>query len=86
MDCVTLPDSRDSLKGHSRNSLVVQWLGFHILTAKGLGSISGWGTKITHGTQHGQSFFLITIFKKGSFISDFSVFLSFSMTVCTASS
>ena len=28
------------------NSLVVQWLGLCAFTAKGLGSISGWGTKI----------------------------------------
>ena len=28
------------------DSLVVQWLGLSIVTAEGLGSISGWGTKI----------------------------------------
>ena len=28
------------------NSLVVQWLGLCTLTAEGLGSIPGWGTKI----------------------------------------
>ena len=28
------------------NSLVVQWLGLHIFTASGLGSIPGQGTKI----------------------------------------
>ena len=25
--------------------LVVQWLGLHAFTAKGLGSVPGWGTK-----------------------------------------
>ena len=28
------------------NSLVVQWLGLHVLTAKDVGSIPSWGTKI----------------------------------------
>ena len=28
------------------NSLAIQWLGLHALTAKGPGSIPGWGTKI----------------------------------------
>ena len=34
------------------NSLVVQWLGLCALTAKGPGSIPGWGTEIQkpHGT------------------------------------
>ena len=31
------------LKG---NSLVIQWLGPHAFTTEGLGSISGWGTKM----------------------------------------
>ena len=30
-----------------RNSLVVQWLGFHAFTAEGVSSIPGWGTKIS---------------------------------------
>ena len=34
-------------RDHScRNSLVVQWLGLHTLTAKGTGSIPGRGTKL----------------------------------------
>ena len=28
------------------NCLVVQWLGLHVLTAKDVGSIPSWGTKI----------------------------------------
>ena len=28
------------------NSLVIQWLGPHALTTEGLGSVSGWGTKM----------------------------------------
>ena len=32
---------------YARNSLVVQWLGHHILFAKGLGSIPGGGTNPT---------------------------------------
>ena len=31
---------------HQGNSLAVQWLGLHDLTAEGMGSIPGWGTKI----------------------------------------
>ena len=34
------------LKYFSKNSLMVQWLGLHVLTAKGTGSMTGWGTKI----------------------------------------
>ena len=34
--------------------LVVQWLGLHDLTAKGLGSIPGQGTKIPQDAQHGK--------------------------------
>ena len=36
---------------HSGNSLVVQWLGLGASTAGGLGSIPGWGTKISQATQ-----------------------------------
>ena len=32
------------------NSLAVQWLGLHTLTAEGPGSIPGWGTRIPHPT------------------------------------
>ena len=36
------------------NSLVVQWLGLGSFTAKGPGSIPGWGTKIPQAMQRGQ--------------------------------
>ena len=36
------------------NFLAVQWLGLHALTAEGLGSIPGRGTKIPHAAQCGQ--------------------------------
>ena len=32
---------------------MVQWLGLLILTAKGLGSVLAWGTKIPQTMQHG---------------------------------
>ena len=32
-------------------SLVVQWLGLHPSTTRGMGSIPGWGTKILHAMQ-----------------------------------
>ena len=35
-----------SLKQSKGNSLVVQWLEPHAFTAKGPGSIPGWGTEI----------------------------------------
>ena len=31
--------------------LMVQWLGLHAFTAKGLGSIPGWGTKAPQAVQ-----------------------------------
>ena len=34
-----------------RNSLVVQWLGSYAFTAKGVGSVSGWETKIPQVAQ-----------------------------------
>ena len=39
---------------HTRNSLVVQWLRLLTFTAKSLGSIPGWGTKIPHAVLHNQ--------------------------------
>ena len=36
------------------NSLVVQWLGLHALTAEGPGSIPGQGTKIPQATGCGE--------------------------------
>ena len=35
-------------------SLVVQWLRLHAPSARGMGSIPGWGTKTLHATWHGQ--------------------------------
>ena len=35
-------------------SLVVQWLRLCASTARGMGSIPGWGTKILHALQCGQ--------------------------------
>ena len=40
-------------KSRMRNSLVVQWLGLHVLTAKGQGSIPGRETKIPQAARHG---------------------------------
>ena len=37
-----------------RNSLVVQWLGFHALTAEGLDSIPDQSTKMPQTAQHGK--------------------------------
>ena len=34
--------------------LMVQWLGLHAFTAKGLGSIPGWGTKAPQAVQCGK--------------------------------
>ena len=34
------------------NSLLVQWLGLHAFTAKGMGSIPGRGTKILQAVRH----------------------------------
>ena len=36
-------------RGGRGNFLVVQWVGIRAVTAKGLGSIPGWGTKISTG-------------------------------------
>ena len=36
------------------NSLVFQWLGLWAFTAKGLGSVPGWGTKIPQATKCGK--------------------------------
>ena len=36
------------------NSLEVQWLGLHVLTAEVSGSIPGQGTKIPQAAWHGQ--------------------------------
>ena len=33
------------------NSLAVQWLGLHAFTAKGTGSVPGWGTKIPQASR-----------------------------------
>ena len=34
------------------NSTVVQWIGFHVFTAKGLDLIPGWETKILQAMPH----------------------------------
>ena len=47
------------------NSLAVQWLGLHTFTIEGVGSISGWGTKVPQSAWHGQ------IKKSRSVMSDF---------------
>ena len=39
----------------SGNSLAVHWLGLRAFTAKGLGSIPGWGTKIPKAAGVGGS-------------------------------
>ena len=36
------------------NSLAVQWLGVCACTARGMGSIPGWGTKIPRAVQRRQ--------------------------------
>ena len=36
------------------NSLAVLWLGLWAFTAEGLGSIPGWGTRISQAVWHGQ--------------------------------
>ena len=41
-------------KNAEGNSLVVQWLRLCAFTAKGLGSIPGWGTKIPHAVEPGR--------------------------------
>ena len=46
--------SFEDLNKNQGNSLVVQWLGLHNLTAKGLGLIPGWRTKVLKATWHGQ--------------------------------
>ena len=43
----------DSFVNNEGNSLVVQWLQMHAFTAKGPGSISGWGDKIPETMQCG---------------------------------
>ena len=40
------------IQGHLRNSLEVEWLGFHTLSADSPGSISGWGTKFPQAMQY----------------------------------
>ena len=49
-----------------RNSLAVLWSGLHTFTAKGLGSIPGWGTKITQAAWQGQK----EVFKKSPSLLD----------------
>ena len=41
------------------DSLAIQWLGLHMLTAEDPGSIPGRGTKVPQATQHGQKIIII---------------------------
>ena len=43
-------------RGKSGTSLAVQWLILHASTAGGMSLISGRGTKILYGAQHGQKY------------------------------
>ena len=43
-----------NINNNSGNSPAVQWLRLHASTAGSMGSIPGWGTKISHATWHGQ--------------------------------
>ena len=36
------------------NFLEFQWLELCVFTARGMGSMPGWGTKISHATKHGS--------------------------------
>ena len=40
---------------------MVLWLRLHTSNAGGMGSISGWGTKIPHAMQYGQKIIIIII-------------------------
>ena len=44
------------LKTKAGNSLVVWWLGLCSFTAKGPGSVPGWGTKILQALWRGQKY------------------------------
>ena len=58
--CQVVPGIRVSRKGGDARfkkwsmdrgtPLAVQWLGLRVSTARGVGSIPGWGTKIPHAT------------------------------------
>ena len=45
------------------NSPAVQWLGYHSLTAEGLGSTPGWGTKIPQAAWSSQKQFFFKLKK-----------------------
>ena len=47
----TIAPSSKSKSYFFGKSLVVQWLRLHVVTAKGRGSIPGWGIKIPQATQ-----------------------------------
>ena len=79
-----IPLQKTSITG---NSLVVQWLGLCVLTAKGWGSVPGPGTKISQAPQWGQkkkrtsiigSVFVLLFFLTGNKAYTVSVLLSFS--------
>ena len=43
------------------NSLVVQWLGLSILTARGPRSTPGWRNKIPEATRHSQKYICVCV-------------------------
>ena len=46
--------TRVLIRGKKGFSLAVQRLGLHASTARGMGLIPGWGTKMPHAMQHRQ--------------------------------
>ena len=51
LDLSTTPRSEQCKEG---TSLAVLWLRLHASTARGMGSVPGWGTKILHATKWSQ--------------------------------
>ena len=68
--CTNMPGilrkKRDAEETSLGNSLAVQGLGPRALTAEGVGSIPGWGTKIPQAVQHSQKH--IFLIKKKRFV------------------
>ena len=58
----------DLQKCHFRTSLAAQWLRLRASTARGVGSIPDWGTKILHASRRSQKKKVIS-----SFTSDITV-------------
>ena len=59
------------LKFIGGNSLAVQWLGLHAFTAKGWGSIPGWGTEIPTSCVAWPKKFIGALFKKKKSLKGF---------------